>query len=224
MSVSSLSDNSALRLSEAANTGILTIQAAAKQADNAAKASAEAALKASGGGDSDAVAIDKGMAAAKGTGDPALTSPSVTPSVLSQLVAFIPTETLTLYVAVEAALGDVVVPDGKPVCSADFMSRWAWLWGLTVLTAALAIGLSYRKQRSLGGSKSEFKFPMIETFAAAAAFVVWGLALPSTPLRDSCGYNYSSWSPVLLLGGTIVIAASLYIVGKEVSWEKVMKQ
>jgi hypothetical protein len=45
----------------------------------------------------------------------------------------------------------------------------------------------------------------------ADAFAVWALALAGTPLRDICGYNHSSWGPVLLL-----------VLRKDVSWEKVL--
>ncbi|WP_251021754.1 hypothetical protein [Streptomyces sp. ISL-98] len=110
--------------------------------------------------------------------------PSGGASALAQLVTLIPTETLIFYVAVETALGEPKAPTGGLVCQAGFGARWWWLLGLFVLTIALAIGLSYRKQKEANAS-APFRFPWAEVLAASAGFLIGVLSLPSTPLRDS---------------------------------------
>ena len=148
----------------------------------------------------------------------ATTPPSVPSSPLSQLVTYIPTETLTLYVALQAALGDVAAPRGGKVSDADFTARWAWTWILFLVTLLLAVGLSYRAQRNIDVVK--FKLPVFEALAAGAAFLVWALALPSTPLRDIEGFDYTAWNSFIILGGTVAISTVAYVLGKSVSWTK----
>ena len=148
----------------------------------------------------------------------ATTPPSVPSSPLSQLVTYIPTETLTLYVALQAALGDVAAPQGGKVSDADFTARWAWTWILFLVTLLLAVGLSYRAQRNIDVVK--FKLPVFEALAAGAAFLVWALALPSTPLRDIEGFDYTAWNSFIILGGTVAISTVAYVLGKSVSWTK----
>ncbi|WP_432124860.1 hypothetical protein [Streptomyces sp. C10-9-1] len=140
---------------------------------------------------------------------------------LAQLFSFIPTETLSVYLAIETALGVAVAPKGQPVCKADFEARWLWVLALAIATIALTWALSYRKQKQ-ASQTDPFRFPIVEVAAATSGFLIWALSLPSTPLRDFCGYDPSSWSPVILLGGTIVIATMIYVSGKTVAWTKVL--
>ncbi|MEU6351039.1 hypothetical protein ABZ896_17150 [Streptomyces sp. NPDC047072] len=92
---------------------------------------------------------------------------------------------------------------------------------LFLTTIALTTGLSYRKQKEANAS-DPFRFPLVEVLAASAGFLVWALSLPSTPLRDFCGYTPSSWGPFILLAGTITIATTVYIAGKTVTWKKML--
>jgi len=207
MSISSLAEDSALRFGPSTTLNVSATAAAA----------AAAAAAASGGASPDEAAATGRQAAVDSGSDAA--GAAIGP--LGQLVKFIPTETLTLYVAVQAALGDVSPPKGGgAVCNADFSGRWNWLWVLLVLTVVLTIGLSYRSQKNAHPT-ARFKVPIFEVLAGGAAFLVWSLSLPSTPLRDFCGYDYSAWNSVVLLGGTVIIAATGYVLGKTVTWQKV---
>jgi hypothetical protein len=47
----------------------------------------------------------------------------VSPTVVQQLVRWIPTETITLYVAFIALLNPVMAPTGKKLCEADVSAR-----------------------------------------------------------------------------------------------------
>jgi hypothetical protein len=146
--------------------------------------------------------------------------PSTSAGPLATLVKYIPTETITLYVAILAALGDISVPNGGKISDANFASRWIWVWVMVAVTVLLTLGLSYRSQKNT--SAARFRIPYFEVTASAAAFVVWALSLPTTPLRDIAGYDYSAWNSVIILGGTIAIATTSYVLGKNVTWQKVL--
>ena len=94
----------------------------------AATAAATAAAAAASGTPADDAAAQgkEAAAAAQGAVQPTATPPSP----LSQLVKYIPTETIALYIAVQGALGEVTAPDGRQISDANFASRWVWLWVL----------------------------------------------------------------------------------------------
>jgi hypothetical protein len=208
MSLASLAEDSALRLK--GSPGASPAQAASTAATVAAQKVAD--------GSSPDAAQAAGVQAANTSG-----GTSIGGSALSQLIKYVPTETITLYLAVEAALGAITAPAGKPVSDADFRARWIWLAILTVATGLLALGLSYRSEKQLDPN-GKFKWPIIEPVAAVAAFVVWALSLPTTPLLNIPGYNADAWNPILLLGGTTVIATVAYVLGKTVAWQKVLQE
>jgi hypothetical protein len=184
----------------------------------ATAAATTSAAIASGATQADAVKQGKQAAAAAKADQESASTP---PSPLSQLVKYIPTETIALYISVQGALGDVALPQSGKISDADFSSRWAWLWAMLAATVALTIGLSYRSQKN-SNSYNTFQFPFFESMAAGLAFVLWAFALPGTPLRDYEGYDYSAWNGVLILGGTIIISTTAFILGKSVSWTKVV--
>jgi hypothetical protein len=177
---------------------------------------ASAAAEAAKGSDSVQAATEAGVSAAKDAIAKATPVPS---SPLSELVKYIPTETLTVYVAVQAAIGNVQAPPGRDISDADFTPTWIAVGVLLAANLALTIGLSYREQRNANTNK--FKIPLFESFASEAAFLIWVLSLPSTPLRDFSGYDYSAWNPVIILIGSIAIVTTAYILGKNVAWQKV---
>lgn len=208
MSLSSLAEDSALRLkgSPGASPEAVASRAAAAVAKQLTAGATPEAAQAAG--------VDAAKAA-EGT--------SVGASALSQLIKYVPTETITLYLAVAAALGPVTAPKGEPVYDADFRARWIWLAILAVATGLLAIGLIYRSQKQLDPS-GRFKWPVIEPVASVAAFLVWALSLPTTPLLSLRGYNADVWGPIVLLAGTSVIATVAYVLGQTVNWQKVLQE
>jgi hypothetical protein len=187
-------------------------------AEAAATAAATAAAAATGGATA-ADAAAQGREAAQAAQGAEQASASSSP--LSQLMKYVPTETITLYVAIQAALGDVTLPDSGNISDADFTSRWIWMYVMLGVTILLATGLSYRSQKNASPT-TKFRFPLFEVTAAAAAFVVWALSLPSTPLRDIDGYDYTAWSSVIILAGTVAVATAAYVLGKTVTWQKIV--
>lgn len=208
MSLSSVAEDSALRLKG--------VPGASPRV--AASTAATVAAREAAGGAQQEQAQAAGEAAADRTA-----GNSVGASALTQLVKYVPTETITVYLAVQAALGTITAPQGKAVCAADFRWRWLWLVILGITTVLLAIGLGYRSQKQLDPS-GPFKWPVVEPVAAVAAFLVWALSLSTTPLKDLCGYNAEAWSPVLLLVGTTAIATVIFVFGKTVSWQKILQE
>ncbi|AEV82888.1 hypothetical protein ACWT_1869 [Actinoplanes sp. SE50] len=207
MSLSSMAEDSALRLQ--GTPGVSPKAAAA----TAAAVTAEEMVKGAPPDDAKTAGENAARLSA-GT--------SVTGSVLTQLVKYVPTETISVYLAVQAALGTVAAPPGHPECEADFTSRWVWLLLLAVATVLLTIGLAYRSQKQVAPT-ARFKVPLVEPAAATAAYLVWALSLPTTPLKDVCSYNATAWGPVLLLAGTTIIATTAYIFGKTITWQKVLQ-
>ena len=209
MSLSSLAQNSALRLTAPSTSRREIVEQAS---DAAARAAATNATPAEA----------KKMVEDAAEGAEKAKEVSVPSGPLAQLVTYVPTETLTLYVALQAALGDVTAPEGGQISDADFTPGWVWLSVFSGFTFLLTIGLSYRAQKNKDADK-KFSIPWFESFAAVAAFLVWAFALPSTPLRDFAGFDYSAWNAFIILAGTVAIAVTAYVFGKDVSWEKVIK-
>jgi hypothetical protein len=205
MSLSSMAQDSALRLGRPSLTP-----------DQLAQRAAVAAAAAVSEGKSADDAARRGVEAAKAATS---TTASVPSGPLNEIVKYVPTETVTLYIALQAALGNLSIPSSGRLSDADFTSRWIWLWVMLAVTVLLALGLSYRSQRD---ANKDFKVPLFEMFASAAAFLVWAFSLPSTPLRDIDGYDYNAWNSFIILAGTVAIAVVAYILGKSVSWQKVV--
>lgn len=208
MSLSSMAEDAALRLqgTPGASPKAAAATAAAVTADEMSRGAEPAAAKTAG---------ENAARASAGT--------SVAGSVLTQLVKYVPTETISVYLAVQAALGTVTTPAGGAECDAGFTARWVWLIVLAVATVLLTIGLSYRSQKQVAPD-ARFKVPIVESAAATSAYLVWALALPTTPLKDFCGYDATAWGPVLLLAGTTIIATTAYVFGKTITWEKVLQE
>lgn len=225
MSITSLAEDSTLRLAAAKKitTGRLPRSVDAVTAEAARSAAQSVVGAGAQGGALVESAVTQGQKAAQ---EASHTAPSTPPSSgpLAQLVRYIPTETLTFYVAVQGALGDLK-PSVGAACNASFTSRWIWVGVTFVATIGLAVGLSYRSQRNANpGAHFRFKPPVFEPLAAGAAFLVWAFSLPSTPLLDFCGYDVTAWNGVVLLGGTILIASVGYVLGLSVSWQKVLDE
>lgn len=208
MSLSSMAEDAALRLqgTPGASPKEAAATAAAVTADEIAKGTAPAEARTAG---------ENAARTSSGT--------SVAGSVLTQLVKYVPTETISVYLAVQAALGTVRTPASGVQCDAGYTARWTWLILLAVATVLLTLGLSYRSQKQVAPD-ARFKVPIVEASAATAAYLVWALSLPTTPLDDFCGYNATAWGPVLLLAGTTIIATTAYVFGKTVTWEKVLQE
>lgn len=111
------------------------------------------------------------------------------------LFGYIPTEVLTLYVAVLAS-----VQQPNKVTQSEWITFWCFLittpivvwlvYGAKVMAAKKSIPLKYSK------------WPVWEMFAATVAYCAWAFALPNSPFAE-----FTSWySPGL--SGVVVLVAS----------------
>ncbi len=114
---------------------------------------------------------------------------------LSALVEYIPTETITLYIALLASF---------PVVSKvlPWLSLTGIYWGLALLTPVLFGLILAGKRRARGKPRWQGwkNWPWWLMFASFAAFLAWGIAIPDGPyLTDENGR---------VLGSLIALVAS----------------
>ncbi len=143
---------------------------------------------------------------AESTGDAPATQSTFT-SALTALMAYIPTEILTAYVAILAGLQ---VADQRTQAPPG---AWVSFWVFPLLTSTLVWALYAGKCRTAGKvlPTSPGKWPMWEMSAATVAFVVWAFALPNTGFADLAWYKPGLATAAVLLV-TLVLAAVAPIV------------
>ena len=116
---------------------------------------------------------------------------------LSQIVAYIPTEILTTYVAILAALS---------TDTQSSLEKWVTFWIFLGFTPVASWVIFAAKVRTHTGTKSERrkaqkKLPWWEFFSATLAFAVWAYALPASP------FSLLSWyKPALGTAGLLFVS------------------
>jgi len=141
------------------------------------------------------------MPATAGEGDAAaqLPSPSGVETALQTLTTYIPTEVLTLYVAVIAALAS-----GKGHAG-PVNGSWPAFWFFLGVTPAAAWIAFATKIRAVDASKPlplrPRSWPLWEMIAGTIAYAAWAFALPNAPFAGEGWY-----SPAL--AGVIVLVTS----------------
>jgi len=115
---------------------------------------------------------------------------------LQVIVAYIPTEVLTLYVAVLTTLQS---PAKEPL--------WVAFWGFLVGTPVVVWILFATKLNAAGRSKpwSPRQWPIWEMLAATVSFFVWAFALPGNPWAQS----FHWYTPALAGVMALVVSALL---------------
>ncbi len=105
--------------------------------------------------------------------------------IVAQLVAFIPAEPVTLFIATLAAVG------------ADSSSwvRWTLLGTIAVLTPVWVEIHYLQKARS---KKARRKLPLFEMAAGLVAFAAWSTSVPESPWTDIGGFT-TRWGLVVAL-------------------------
>lgn len=121
---------------------------------------------------------------------------------LNVLFGYIPTEVLTLYVAVLAAIEPAQQKPG-PVPQTMWITFWifliftpivVWLvYGGKLIAAQKPIPLAFRT------------WPIWEMFAATVAYCAWAFALPHTPFTDFS----NSWYSAGLAGVAVLVASTV---------------
>jgi hypothetical protein len=105
--------------------------------------------------------------------------------IVGQLVAFIPAEPVTLFIAVLAAVGT----------ESAFWVRWI-VFGVVVALAPLWVEIHYlQKARS---RKARRKLPLFEMCAGVVAFVAWSTSVPYSPWEQIGGFT-TRWGLLIAL-------------------------
>jgi hypothetical protein len=123
---------------------------------------------------------------------PAPASPSDAANTVRSIAAYIPSDVLTVYVAIVAALASTTT---------DAPSAWV-AFALFLVASPLAVWLVYAGQWKASQSKlpiSPRERPRWEMTASAIAFFAWAFALPETPFSSFSWYNPAIAGVVVLL-------------------------
>jgi hypothetical protein len=130
--------------------------------------------------------------------------------IANQITRWIPTETITIYVALLALLA----PISK---HASYESRWVLL-GIVTAANPLVVLLLMKAKTQQGES---IGFPWFEMLAASVAFVAWAFALPDTPLSSITAYQLK-WNAAILLITTTAIVLVANALHKSPDYDQVM--
>jgi RsiW-degrading membrane proteinase PrsW (M82 family) len=117
---------------------------------------------------------------------------------LQMIVTYVPTEVLTLYVAVLGAIQDPAAE--------SFYAQWVAFLFFLVATPAI-VWLVYAAKVKNAGKPVPLaprKWPHWEMAAATIAYVAWAFALPESPFNDAAWYSAA-------LAGVIVMTASVLL-------------
>jgi hypothetical protein len=119
---------------------------------------------------------------------------------LKTLTTYVPTETLTLYIALVAALEPITNP------TPSFTSRWI-AFGLFLVFTPLAVWITFAAK--IASDQKELpvhprQWPKWEMSAGTLAFIAWAMGLPDTPFAEFTWYSAS-------IGGFVVLITSTFL-------------
>lgn len=130
--------------------------------------------------------------------------PSAITSGLKVIVAYIPTEVITLYVAILAAIQQQ--PAGQKPTPAEFRPMWITYYVFLGFTP-IVVWLVYAAKVRAGNKNlpvSPRTWPIWEMFAATIAFTAWAFALPNSPFQE-----FSSWYSSAVAGVVVLVISTL---------------
>jgi hypothetical protein len=134
----------------------------------------------------------------------------VSQPVVQQLVRWIPTESITLYVAIIALLTYPKAPPGEKLCAQSFTAQWWWTGIFAAFSVFAVFAIFLAKVRT---SNQPFRWPFFEMAVAPVAFCAWAAGLPATPLGSVCGYK-TEYGAVIILFVAIFIGLVAGMLGK----------
>ena len=114
--------------------------------------------------------------------------------VIGQLVAFIPAESVTFFIA---ALG-------AATSDARVWVRWL-LFGVICALTPMWVELHYIKKART--RKARRKVPLFEIAAGVVAFVAWSTTVPATPWTSVGGFT-TRWGLIVAIGTAFVLVAA----------------
>jgi hypothetical protein len=125
---------------------------------------------------------------------------------LNVLFGYIPTEVVTLYVAVAAALQPPTPAAGATAAVASSQAQWIAFWCFFVATPLVVWVVFASKLKAAGKPlpSTYDTWPVWEMCAALIAFFAWAFALPNTPFRE-----FSNWYSPALASLAVLLASSV---------------
>jgi hypothetical protein len=136
------------------------------------------------------------------------TAPNSVNTAMQVLFGYIPTEVLTLYVAVVAAIHPSVAPsaDGKvqaaPITSVDWATLYIFLAATPIILWIVYATKLKAAEKPLPVAFSSW--PVWEMFAATVAYSAWAFALPGTPFREFSWYSAGLAGVAVLVASTVL--------------------
>ncbi len=121
---------------------------------------------------------------------------------LNVLFGYIPTEVLTLYVAVLAAIGGPEKQKPGNVPQAMWVTYWIFLF-----VTPIVVWLVYGAKLTAAQKPIPLAFrtwPFWEMFAATVAYCAWAFALPNTPFADYSWYSSGLAGLAVLVASTVL--------------------
>jgi hypothetical protein len=112
------------------------------------------------------------------------------------LFGYIPTEILTLYVAVLAAVHE------EKITAADWIAFWSFL-----VATPIVVWLVYAAKVKAAGKALPLEFaawPVWEMFAGTVAFCAWAFALPNAPFSEYPWHSSALSGVAVLVGSTVL--------------------
>lgn len=135
----------------------------------------------------------------------------VSTNIVNQITRWIPTETITVYVALLALVAPLAPH------SPSFTSRWV-LFGLMTAANPIVVVLLVMAKKESG---DKFKLPVFEMIIASIAFAAWAFALPDTPLSSISGYGIT-WNAAILTVTTTAITLVANALHRSPDFDQVM--
>ena len=115
-----------------------------------------------------------------------------------QLARYIPTEVVTVYVAIVAA---------QQQAAASEDTKWVTFWimlGLTPVVTWLLLAIRLRASK-MPLPINPKQWPYWKAIAACIAFTAWAFALPETPFKSVAWYADGAYGSPVLLATTVLL-------------------
>ena len=164
--------------------------------------------------------VDTHLAATRGT-DEAIHSPAagegVPTNILNQIVRWIPTETIVIYVALLPLLAPVTAR------SPSYVTRWVLFGIVAGLNPVIVFLVTLSKISNTDWKQlqlSKIPRPVFAILSSTVAFAAWAFALPDTPLKDIAGYN-TKWNIAILTITTIGVTLIANVLHKSPDFDQV---
>jgi hypothetical protein len=129
------------------------------------------------------------------------TQENIVSTALKTLTTYVPTETLTLYIALVAAL-QPITNNSTP----SFTSRWI-AFGLFLVFTPLAVWITFATKIASDQKQLPLHpryWPKWEMGAGTLAFIAWAVGLPDTPFAEFTWYSASIAGFVVLITSTLL--------------------